>query len=132
MKIQFTLTVPEGKRLIAKAIAAMPEVRRAMSGGIIMLKGGTTVSAIAEELCGEKLRISGRVSPRGTVSCGHPNPPGIHSLILRKGVPEDGTDRLLETGKSMGPGDIAICSPNRAGHLACALNGDAAVFYRSE
>ena len=43
-RIQFSLTVSEGKWLIAHAIADMKEVRDAIAGGRIVLKGGTTVS----------------------------------------------------------------------------------------
>ena len=88
MKCQFSLTVTEGKRLIAKAIASLPEVRHALGEGLILLKGGTTVSALSEELCGQPLRISGRITPRGTVSSGAAEPVGAHSLLLRMGVPE--------------------------------------------
>lgn len=111
-KCQFTLTVAEGKRLIAKGVAAMPEVRKALEAGLILLKGGTTVSAIAEELCGQKLRISGRITPRGTVSAGNPNPGGAHLMLLRKGIPEPCEGRLKEAALSMGPGDVAICGAN--------------------
>ncbi len=92
MKCQFTLTVSEGKRLIAKAIASLPEVRKALSDGMILLKGGTTVSALSEELCGQPLRISGRVTPRGTVSSGAAEPEGAHSLLLRRGSPKRRTE----------------------------------------
>jgi hypothetical protein len=112
VKIQFTLTVPEGKRLIARAVVSLPEVERAKREGIIMLKGGTTVSAVAEALCGEKLRISGRISPRGTVCAGNADAPGIHTLILNRGKPEPGTDRMAEFAREMGPGDVAVCSVN--------------------
>lgn len=111
-KCQFTLTVAEGKRLIAKAVATMPEVRRAMETGLILLKGGTTVSAIAEELCGQKLRISGRITPRGTVAAGIPSPSGAHLMLLRNGVPEPCEGRLKDAALSMGPGDVAICGAN--------------------
>jgi hypothetical protein len=90
----------------------MPEVQRAKREGIIMLKGGTTVSAIAEALCGEKLRISGRISPRGAVGTANVNAGGAHVLILRRGKPEPGTDRMAETAREMGPDDVAICSVN--------------------
>lgn len=111
-KCQFTLTVAEGKRLIAKAVAVMPEVRRAMKSGLILLKGGTTVSAIAEELCGQKLRISGRITPRGTVAAGNPSPSGTHLMLLRNGIPEPCEGRLADVARSMGPDDVAICGAN--------------------
>lgn len=112
MKCQFTLTAAEGKRLIAKAIASMPEVKEAIKEGLILLKGGTSVSAVAEELCGEKMRISGRITPRGTVAAGNPSPSGFHLLLLRKGVPETAEGRLREIAAEMGPTDIAICGAN--------------------
>jgi hypothetical protein len=65
MRAQITLAVNEGKRIIAKAVAAMPLVRRALEGGKIFLKGGSTTSAICEELVGGPLRISGRITPAG-------------------------------------------------------------------
>lgn len=112
MKCQFTLTVSEGKLLIAKAIASLPEVQKALTEGLILLKGGTTVSALSEELCGEPMRISGRITPRGTVSSGASKPSGAHSLLLRKGVPEKGDGRLVEIAAEMGPDDIFVCGAN--------------------
>jgi len=111
MKCQFTLTVAEGKRLIAKAVAVMPEVRKALKEGMILLKGGTTVSAVSEELCGQALRISGRITPRGTVACG-PTLTSPHSLLLRMGVAEPADGRLAEIGRSMGPSDVCVCGAN--------------------
>ena len=54
MIAQFTLTVSEGKRIIAKAVAKMPPVKRALYGGRVLLKGGTTVSAVSEEIGGRR------------------------------------------------------------------------------
>lgn len=111
MKCQFTLTVAGGKRLIAKGIASLPEVRKALAGGTILLKGGTTVSALAEELCGRPLRISGRITPRGTVSAAT-TPEAPHSLVLRKGVPESADGHLADVAREMGPQDVAVCGAN--------------------
>lgn len=63
----------------------MPEVRRAFREGRVLLKGGTTVSAVAEELVGLPLRISGRVSPEGTKGAAADDG-APHSIILEKGV----------------------------------------------
>ena len=57
MRIQITLTSPEGKRIIAKGIKALPRVQEVRKEGKIVLKGGTTVSAVSEELCGEPMKI---------------------------------------------------------------------------
>ncbi len=111
MKAQFSLTVAEGKKLIAKGIAALPEVRRALADGMILLKGGTTVSALAEELAGTPLRISGRVSLRGTVAAARPVE-GAHSLLLRGGRPEAADGRLEAIAAEMGPDDVVVCGAN--------------------
>ena len=42
MKKQFVLTVAESKRLIAKGVAALPQVQRAMKEGIVAVAPGTT------------------------------------------------------------------------------------------
>jgi len=44
------------------------EVKGAVEKGRIILKGGTTVSAIFEEMVGMPLRISGRITRRGTIT----------------------------------------------------------------
>ena len=48
----FSLTVAEGKRLIAKGIAAHPLVKRKMESGMIIITRGTTNTYIAEEIAG--------------------------------------------------------------------------------
>lgn len=111
MKVQFTLTVSEGKALIAKAISALPEVKRALQEGKILLKGGTTVSVVAEELAGIPLRISGRITPRGTLSARR-RVTAAHTLLLDKGVPRNVDDILEEVVLAMEPGDVAICGAN--------------------
>ncbi len=46
------LTPAESKRLIAKAVAVLPEVRKAMKKGRVAIAGGTTNAFVAEELLG--------------------------------------------------------------------------------
>ena len=46
------LTPAESKRLIAKAVAVLPEVRAAMKKGRVVIAGGTTNAFVAEELLG--------------------------------------------------------------------------------
>lgn len=111
MNAQISLTVPEGKRLIAKGISALPEVRRAMEDGMILLKGGTTVSALAEELAGIPLRISGRITERGTVAAAR-TVDGPHSLLLRRGRPEPADGHLEEIVSEMGSNDVVVCGAN--------------------
>lgn len=51
----FVLTVAEGKRLIARGVAAMPAVQRAMQDGIVVVCKGSTNAYVAEELLGEAI-----------------------------------------------------------------------------
>ncbi len=111
-KAQITVTVPAGKRLIAKAIAALPDVKKARCGGKILLKGGTTVSAVAEELICFPLRISGRITARGTVSGDKDLSSLPHSILLHDGKVENVDKKLAETVAGMGSSDIAICGAN--------------------
>ncbi len=87
MRIQFSLTVAAGKWLIASAVSSLPVIREAFRTGRILLKGGTTVSAVCELLTGSPMMISGRISPTGTrtapflSSAHHP-----HALLLDRGT----------------------------------------------
>lgn len=49
------LTPSESKRVIAKGVAALPEVKRAMKPGLIVIGRGTTNAFVAEELTGDKI-----------------------------------------------------------------------------
>ncbi len=49
-KALITLTPAESKRLIAKGVAVMPEVKGALEGGMIIIARGTTNTYIAEEI----------------------------------------------------------------------------------
>ncbi|MBQ3999717.1 MAG: hypothetical protein II643_01840 [Oscillospiraceae bacterium] len=53
MTIQFYLTPAAGKRLIAKGIAQLDSVKKALESGTILIIGGTTNAAVAEELLKE-------------------------------------------------------------------------------
>ncbi len=55
MQALFTLTPAESKRLIAKAVAAMPEVMRAKKEGYLVIARGATNGYIAEELLSDSL-----------------------------------------------------------------------------
>ena len=51
----FSLTSAESKRLIAKGVAALPEVKQALKQGIVAIGRGTTNAFIVEELTGNKI-----------------------------------------------------------------------------
>jgi len=54
-KVAFVLTPAASKRLIAKGVAALPEVKYAQKHGKIIVAGGTTNAYIVEELMGRPL-----------------------------------------------------------------------------
>jgi hypothetical protein len=49
------LTPSESKRLIARGVAALPEVRKALEQGLVIIARGTTNAFVAEELTGDKI-----------------------------------------------------------------------------
>lgn len=122
MKAQISLTVSESKRLIAKAVVSLPEVREAFARGRTLLKGGTTVSAICEEMVGTPLRISGRITPRGTVGVKNASREHPHSLLIEKGAAKNIDDTIVEVSQKLGRGDVVIISGN-----ALDVNGNVAM-----
>ena len=52
MKAVFVLTPAESRRLIAKGVAQMPEVRQALEKAYVVIVGGTTNGFIAQEIAG--------------------------------------------------------------------------------
>lgn len=111
MKAQVTLTVPEAKALIAEAVAQLPEVKRALAEGKIVLKGGTTVAAVAKRLVGCDLRISGRISPRGTKATkGASTEP--HSILIDKGAIKNIDGCFGDAVAALRHDDIAIIGAN--------------------
>ncbi len=107
---QVVLTVSEGKRLIAKGLAAFEPVRRALESGTVAVCKGTTNSYVVEELLGTSLEktkyVSGNVRPAkggtaGKVSAEMPD------LVLSNGEPVEGVT-AVEAVSEMGPGDIFL------------------------
>lgn len=54
MRILFTLTSAESRRLIAKAVVQMPEFKAAWENAYVLLAGGTSNAYIAQELLGRE------------------------------------------------------------------------------
>lgn len=50
MQMLFTLTTAESKRLIGKAVAELPEVKKALKSNKILISSGTTTGYVVEEL----------------------------------------------------------------------------------
>ena len=109
--MQFFLTVNEGKWLIARAVAGMERVQRALRSGKVILKGGTTVSCISELLVGYPLKISGRMTPEGAM----PNrtyTEQAYGILIENGQIR-GIDAEVDTlMPDMGPGDVVLAGAN--------------------
>ncbi|NMB46937.1 MAG: hypothetical protein GX998_11090 [Firmicutes bacterium] len=87
----FSLTVPEGKRLIGKAVAELPIVQSAHSQGKLIIANGITNAYVLEELLGnsvEKLRYTA-----GLITQGHyavtPNETRIPPVCFENGQQSD-------------------------------------------
>ena len=122
MEVQISLTVNESKRLIAKAIVRMPEVKGAFENGKIVLKGGTTVSAICEELVGAPLRISGRITVKGTLTAKNSDEQLPHSALVENETQINIDDTISEIVEGLGREDVILISGN-----AMDINGNVAM-----
>ena len=108
------LTVSEGKRLIAKAVAKMPIVRKALRKGMVIICKGTTNTYIAEEILESPVvhgsYVLGRIYPwqNGKKL---PAVSPVNEIILINGVRQP--DMSLEDAVSrLGPGDVVIKGAN--------------------
>ena len=59
MKAQIVLTPSESKRLIAKAVSQMENVKKALKKGRIVICRGSTNAYIAEEITGRRIDKGG-------------------------------------------------------------------------
>lgn len=127
-KVQLTLTGSEGKVLIAKAVAKLPQVRACLTNARVLLAGGTTVSALSKELGYGPLRISGRIDASGTRTALNimPTP---HNLLIQKGQAINIDKNIQEVVESLNNQDLIIIGANaidtqgRAALAFAALGG---------
>jgi hypothetical protein len=111
-KAQVTLTPEESKRLIAKAVARLPEVRFALRRGTVVICLGTTNAHVVEEITGKLVDrrrfAAGVVLPRGT--CVTPREVRLREVVLVRGKQvEAGLDDVLPR---LGPQDVVIKGAN--------------------
>lgn len=107
-----TLTVPEAKRLIAHGVCALPQVKRALTHGKVIIAGGTTNGYVAEELTGSSLNkalyTAGIIC--GGRCCVTAADKRLKPLVLHQGkISEASWTDALET---LEPGDIFIKGAN--------------------
>jgi len=125
-----SLTSAESKRLIAKGVAALPEIKQALEQGIIIIGRGTTNAFIVEEITGQNLEpkchyaagiiVDGELSavPQGT---------RLKPIALRNGTPVSiAPDEIIQ---EFGERDVFIKGANaidpegNAGVLAASAVG---------
>lgn len=96
MILQITLTVSEAKQLIAHAALTLPEFKKALKQGKVLLKGGTTVSLLAQEIPNQELRICGRITPLGTKGSAKMQLDMPHSIVIEDGKVRNIVDSFEE------------------------------------
>lgn len=113
----FVLTVAEGKRLIAKAVAALPAVQKAMQDGIVAVCKGSTNAYVAEELLGQSIAKGSYVLGRGvpaTTDTAAVFSGNIPEVIFVKGRQADLS--LKDAVAQMQRGDVVIKGANALNH----------------
>ncbi len=115
MKREFVLTVAESKRLIAKGVAALPEVIQAMEERTVVVATGTTNAYVLEELWGKKIDKrayrSGITTPKEPERDPKEQPEKIADKVFIKGKVADEYDRIT-IGPDLKKGDIYIKGAN--------------------
>lgn len=109
----FVLTVAEGKRLIAKGVAALPSVTAAMQSGIVAVCKGGTNAYVAEELLGEAIAKGSYVLGRTVPATADTSPTfsgNIPEVIFVNGQKSDLT--LKDAVAQMQRGDVVIKGAN--------------------
>jgi hypothetical protein len=107
-----SLTVAESKRLIGKAVAQMPIVKKALENGMIIIIKGTTTRCVAEEITGQKINpaefVTGRLMPKQPELL--PKGKSVNNLVLEKGKIID--IPLPDAVKKLKPGDVVMKGAN--------------------
>lgn len=123
----FPLNPAESKRLIAKAVAAMPAVRRAFQSGRMVIGWGTTNAYVAEELLGfpvPKFKFCSGVITNGQLA-NIPAKDKLRPFCLRNGQIVDMHFRNMMA--EMGAEDVIIKGANaidRDGYAGILLAAD--------
>ncbi len=111
MKAHVTLTVPESKRLIAKGVAAMDIVKKALAEGIVSIAKGTTNGRVVEEILGEKIDrssyVTGRIFPSKGARGGVSLSASLPDVVLKNGDRVEGLTSV-ESVAQMKQGDVFI------------------------
>jgi hypothetical protein len=126
-----TLNPPESRRLLAKAVVALPEVQNAWKNGMIIIARGITSAYISEELFGISVEpkagqtVGMVVNGRTDANSG---PPPCTWHVIRKGKVVENADSNVEI-RDFGPDDVFIKGANaidregNAGIMTSSLKG---------
>lgn len=114
MLYEIVLTVSESKRLIAKGVAALPAVKKALAEGTVAIATGSTNAYVVEEITGKPIEknkyMTGATLPAGVSAKGLLSR-DLPDVVLKNGSPVEGT-LTTEAITDMGPGDVFIKGAN--------------------
>ncbi|OGK82331.1 MAG: hypothetical protein A2X52_08665 [Candidatus Rokubacteria bacterium GWC2_70_16] len=114
LRALFVLTPPESKRLIAKAVARLPEVERARQDGEIVIGHGATNVYVVEEIfgaCPDRDRyLSGLIVNRILCVTQAEEKPSM--LVWRQGVRVAPAATMDETLRGFGAGSVFVKGAN--------------------
>ena len=114
VQAQISLTVSESKRLIAKAIAQMPIIKKAMKDGMVIITRGTTNTYVAEEILGTSIErgafVTGRVYPQKGGTRLNPSTKPSEIILINGKV--DKKISYSEAVKKLKVGDVVIKGGN--------------------
>lgn len=126
----YILTVAAGKRLIARGVAGLDCVRRAMESGMVAVGKGTTNAYVLEELLGHPIDKGayclGRTLPPGFTGASEVFGGSMPEIVFRNGEIVEGLG-VKEAAPEMNPGDVVIKGANALDYVnECAglLVGD--------
>lgn len=121
------LTPAESKRLLAKAVAALPEVQRAYQSGKLAITSGSTNAFVVQEVTGEQIppySFCVGMSADGMLTMSHEED-RIYGRFYERGSEVD--TPYPEFIKALGRGDVIVKGGNAvdpAGNLGVLLSND--------
>jgi len=110
MKTHVALTVAESKRLIAKGVASMDIVKKALTEGMVAIGRGTTNGRIVEEILGKKIDRGGYIAGRVLPAKGPKGKVGsdpVPEVVLKNGEQVEGL-AVVDSAAQMKAGDVYI------------------------
>jgi len=114
VQAQISLTVSESKRLIAKAIAQMPIIKKAMKDGMVIIARGTTNTYVSEEILDKSIErgafVTGKVYPKKGGKRLNPST-RLSEIILINGKADEQIS-YSEAVKKLKAGDVMIKGAN--------------------